>query len=334
MSRLGTNGQWGNQVVQYAFLRTWARRYGIDYEVPPWVGQHLYGFDDPPVSGPKLPDRHEQKHPSTNRGMFAHPILPDRGEFTGFDFTGYAQFHTSYYAQDREFINGLYSTLTPPAAEEYLPLVAKLRARGKTIIGIHLRYGDAGRMVYFLTPMLWVLRWLRENWLCFDAPVLFIATEEVEYAWPFERYNPVLVEDLGYRYAAAPPPLYTYPYDQENGTRRQMNFFGDWLLLQHCDVILGSGSSSYSFSAAWTGTRCREYWWPRMSLLGFEQIDPWDSEMSTMEHLDDYPGIPGVSRDSADRRWQRHWGTYKNKHPSIPEDPEEIKRWMTPPSQS
>ena len=50
MSRLGTHGQWGNQLIQYAFTRVYARRHHLRYQVPEWGGQYLYGFADPPIT--------------------------------------------------------------------------------------------------------------------------------------------------------------------------------------------------------------------------------------------------------------------------------------------
>jgi hypothetical protein len=44
---LGRLGKFGNQLIQYAFLRIYAHRHGLGVETPRWVGQKIYGFSDP-----------------------------------------------------------------------------------------------------------------------------------------------------------------------------------------------------------------------------------------------------------------------------------------------
>lgn len=60
ISTLGRNGRFGNSLLQYCFARTYAERVGARLETPPWVGQTLFGFADPPISC-ALPQLHESE---------------------------------------------------------------------------------------------------------------------------------------------------------------------------------------------------------------------------------------------------------------------------------
>lgn len=43
---LGQRGQFGNQLFQYAFLRTTAKRLGVEFYCPKWIGDELFNLDD------------------------------------------------------------------------------------------------------------------------------------------------------------------------------------------------------------------------------------------------------------------------------------------------
>jgi len=326
MSRLGTHGQFGNQVFQYAFIRTYARRHAISYQLPPWVGQYLFGHRDPPLTL-KFDPSIERLGPSRHELGYGMPIPPG-GEHVGRDWSGWGQYHTSWYRPDKDFIQSLFQiqeVLRPPLQAAW----QNLRSRGKTIVGLHLRRGDSGRAIFFFTPIVWCLRWLRENWPRLDEPVLFLATESLELKRFFAAYHVLTVEDLGIELKPEVPPAYVYPHRVGRDRVRQLDFLPDWWLLQQCPIVLAS-ESTFSFSAAWTGTACREFWRPRLLLRGFERLDPWDTETSPREHLDDFPGIPGTQIDS-NLEFPEAWKEFRPTYPSVPEDEAEIAKWMEPP---
>lgn len=299
MSRLGRMGRWGNQVFQYMFLRTYARRYNLDYCCPPWEGQRLFGLCDPPMHDPPLPQYNEQWDKNINHSSdtayqdaWSGADPPKDRAVVSRDYSGYCQFHTSYYVEDRSFIRKLF-TPTTEVQERMQPVLNELRGRGKTIIGLHMRRGDTGRAVFYLTPNQWYRNWLQENWKRFDNPVLFIASENLEDAEEFKNYNPVratnLLELKASRYA-----LYNYlQCDLSDPTPEAMDWFPDWYLLSNCDVLV-FGESTFSFSAAMLNPNLQEAWRSRLSLQRFEQVDPWNADPLCREHLDDYPGIPGT----------------------------------------
>jgi len=324
MERLGMFGQWGKQVVQYAFVRSYARDNKIDCEVPQWAGRYLFGFNDPePYQhiSPVLEETASGQHVVWGRR------LPPRGkEFINHDFIGWAQFDTNYYLPNKEFIQSLYAKPTEPQRSRVMLALDKLHKKGCTLIGLHLRRGDSGRTVYPLTPIGWCLQWLYSNWDRFDKPVLYIATEDSSLRAHFQGYNVAIAEDVGIHHVATPYPGHI-PYWNVPGRSRSTDFFPDWFILQQSDVVLAS-NSMFSMSAAWTSTANKETWRPKLSLQDFERIDPWNMrDFVNREHLDDYPGIPGTQLDDNPGY---NWLSFHPTTTSIPEQPETFEQWMKP----
>jgi len=50
MSKFGRFGRFGNQIFEYMFLKTYAKKHGLEVQIPPWVGNYLFGTDDPPTT--------------------------------------------------------------------------------------------------------------------------------------------------------------------------------------------------------------------------------------------------------------------------------------------
>ncbi len=295
LSRLGRMGRWGNQVFQYAFIRSYARTHGINYEVPRWIGQHLYGHDDPLLAN-TLPSYMEDREDGKYVAAQGYAFPPSGDAVVGHDFVGYAQFHTKYYQPNRDFIASLFQ-LTPDKQARFDAPVAQLRAKGKTVVGLHLRRGDTGRQIFYLTPNQWYLDWLNEYWPHLDDPVLFIATETPSDVEAFAEYNPVTSTGL---LSLTEDPYEFYNYllpDMRAPTSSSMDWFPDWYFLTQCD-ILAIGNSTFGFTAAMMAKRLCECWRSRLSTQRFELINPWDEWPLTREDLRDFPGIPGTWYDT------------------------------------
>lgn len=298
MKQLGRMGRWGNQIFQYAFLRTYAKKLGLSYQCPQWEGQRIFGFDDPPLNGASLPQLSERwniDHSSRSNYQDAwYPSIPPTGrDAINKDYCGYCQFHTSYYAPFKQFLQNTF-TIAPEVERRVLPILEKLRYRGKTLVGLHLRRGDTGRAIFYLTPNQWYLKWLEENWDRLDNPALFIASEDPKDIEDFRRYRPSCTSDFinlkAERYTS-----YNYlRCDLDNPLPASMDWFPDWYVLNHCDVLL-FGESTFSFTAALLNPSLREAWRSRLSLQSFEKINPWNTEPLAREHLDDHPNIPGTA---------------------------------------
>lgn len=292
MRCLGRQGRWGNQIFEYAFLRSYAHRYGLYYQCDRWVGQRLLGCSDPPIREqlPIYRETIESKLPA-HLEQLNLTFPPSGDEVRGHDFRGYAQFHTSYYNQDQRFIRDLF-TLSPVVAERIQPPVADLRSRGRVVIGLHMRRGDTGRLIFYLTPNQWYLEWLEKHWEGYDDPILFIASETPEDKEAFAEYHPVTSADL---LSLSDDPYRVYNYlkpDLTDPTPTSMDWFPDWYLLTQCDVLV-FGNSTFSFTAAMMNQNLQNgsAWRSRLSTQTFEVIDPWNEWPMVREDIRDYPGV-------------------------------------------
>ena len=289
MALLGKYGRFGNQLFQYAFLRTYAEQYNLTVQTAPWVGEDLFGISPAPVTVP-LPPYEER----TIEGSIYLPIPPIDDEVVGRDFQGYAQHHTSYYRQHRHFIQGLYQP-TATLRSQLQPALDRLRNLGKTRVGIHLRRGDYGRLIHYITPVQWYLDWLHEHWHTLEDPVLFIATEDRSLAKGFSDFDPVLAEDLGVNLKKDPLPAYTYlDFDMQAREPHQMDFYPDFWLLQNCEVLV-TPNSTFSFMAGMLNPHLKQFYRSHLPTQTFVQLDPWDADPLTNDRVEDYPHVHGIS---------------------------------------
>ncbi|NEP42738.1 MAG: FkbM family methyltransferase, partial [Okeania sp. SIO2H7] len=181
MSALGKTGNLGNQIFQYGFLQIYASENGFLVETPSWIGQKLFGRNDPPISE-ELPAVIEE----TNK--LSEARFPNSEEvFNNVDIGGEFLYHTKYYAPHQEYFCSLFE----PVGEVKEIVEAgweKLRSLGKTIIGLHLKNA----------PKEWYQNWLSGLWETLEERVLFIAQNDGEEMLleEFAEYNPVTVKDL------------------------------------------------------------------------------------------------------------------------------------------
>ncbi len=279
-------GRFGNQLFQYAALRVYARRYGLKLQTGSWVGEQLFGIPSSPITV-RLPRYTERRKVDDN------PCVPEGRELCGHDFHGYGQYHTSYFAPDRKWLCELYRPVGKLRQRMDEPL-RQLQHKGKTLIGLHLRRGDYGRLSFYFTPTLWYLTWLRKHWADYEEPVLFIATEDVELVEEFAAYNPVIATDLGVDLKAE--PLDNYPYlkhDLKDQDPIQLDFFPDWFLMSECAVIL-MPNSTFSMTAAMFSDQVRQVFRSDLPTQEFIEIDPWNCCPLTHDQAEDWKHVPGV----------------------------------------
>jgi len=91
MSCLGNVGRFANHVVQYMFLRTYARTHDLQAQTPRWIGNELFGCDDPPIERP-LP-LFEEMH-DKDPGQMVIPRLAE--PLRDVDVTGFFQYQSRY----------------------------------------------------------------------------------------------------------------------------------------------------------------------------------------------------------------------------------------------
>src|SRR6476469_1959610 len=263
-------GRLGNQIFLYAFLRTYAREHNLRVETPAWIGQYLFGHHDAPISQP-LPLVGEQAQPYK---LSESSILNAPEPLKNVDFHGYFQFHTQYHAQHKEYFQSLFKPL-PEVAAKVIEVLDRLRSKGKTVVGLHLRRGDY-RSVHTVVPYLtvapsgWYKEWLDGVWETLDEPVLFIASDEIEtVVGDFADYNPITVQDLGVEMPEAP-------------------FYPDFYILSQCDVLAIS-NSTFSFAASMLNERCKFFFRPNLRKQKLIPYDPWNSEPLLRDNPNDLP---------------------------------------------
>lgn len=164
MKTLGTNGRFANQLFQYAFLRFYAKRYGMRVETPTWDGQRLFGHADPSPSK----DLPTLKISCKEHWAALCAVQPP----VNVDLWGYFQ-ETEYYSADKDFFRSLFV----PIREAEL-LGDWTKTRGRKLIGLHLRYGDYGYGYFYETPLAWVRKVLSREWQRLERPLLYIATDD------------------------------------------------------------------------------------------------------------------------------------------------------------
>ena len=252
MSTLGKNGRFGNQIFQYAFLKIYAKEHHLRVETPEWIGQYLFGHKDPGISR-ELPVVVEK----TNDLEKAY-IPGVKEPFKNVDFWGYFQYHTQYYADNKDYFTSLFI----PGKDLLIKMQVgcdRLRSRGKTIVGLHLRRGDYGYGSYFVAPSEWYKEWLVDLWKTLDEPVLFIASDEVDKVLnDFADYNPVTVKDLDINLPEA-------------------DFYPDFYLLSQCDIVAIS-NSSFSFAACMLNEKATLFVRPQLEAKKLIPFDPWNSK--------------------------------------------------------
>lgn len=259
MSTLGRNGRFGNQIFQYAFLKIYGREHDLSIETPKWIGQYLFGHSDPSVSC-QLPQMREGTHD------FAESIISkSQTSFKGVDFEGYFQYHTKYYAPHKKYFRSLFQPI-PEIKEKMMEALSKLRSMGKTVVGLHLRRGDYRYGPWFLAPSEWYKEWLQNSWKSLEKPILFIASDEPETVRNyFAEYKPIIATDLN----AALPSAEFYP---------------DFYLLSHCDIVAIS-NSSFSFAACMLNENCKLFFRPHLTTEKLITFDPWNSSVLSYEEL-------------------------------------------------
>lgn len=245
-SRLGLDGRFGNQLLQYGFLRLYAERHGLTLETPEWLGRHLFDLDDP-LPGAPLPAIDEQRI----------DLAADRtGRFAQHDIHGYFCGDVSGWAAERE----RFRTLFRPgrhAAPIMDAALSQVRRAGRTLVAIHLRRGDYGWGPFWIAPTTWYLDWLSRIWSDLDKPVLFIATDDPETADAFRTYRPIIGRDL----PAAPEGI---------------EFLPDFHVLSQAD-ILATSNSTFSGVAALINPAANACFRPDRNMGALMQFAPWDA---------------------------------------------------------
>ena len=250
MRSLGTLGRFGNQLLQYSFLRMVAAAHGAEAVVPDWIGRDLFDLDDP------FP---EERLPRLAESETAIEAALDPGSgfvAAGRDLYGYYNLETRLFAPHRDLVRGLFR----PGAhirDRIEKAFGALSNRGGDIVAIHLRRGDFGQGKFWIAPEDWYLNWLDEIWPALDNPVLYVASDEPDIVQRFSAYNAVSAQDFG-------PAEYGIEYIE------------DFFMLTLADA-LATSNSTFSGMAALLNERARHFVRPDPAGDTLIPFDPWNT---------------------------------------------------------
>ena len=262
-SLLGQNGQFGNQLFQYAFTRLFAEKLQRGACVPKWAGSTLFALDDPPVVQ-VYPHHRDLTHKwdESQLNVYAADIPPC------LDISGYFQFHTSYYAPHKERIREWFSPTAEIEARFGTAMVAMVGHR--TLVCLQLRRGAGyGKGMFFITPDGVYLDWLATIWPTLENPVLYIATDDPAVVSAYAAFNPLTSADMGV-------------------SVQGFEFFTDFYVLMHARMLAISNSTF----GVWAAMLNRfydhaglddgmDYVRPRYSLTKLQPFDPWNCDPLT-----------------------------------------------------
>jgi hypothetical protein len=249
MRTLGANGRFGNQLLQYAFLKLYADQHNLVAQSYDWMGRDLFGFDDP-FPGERFPSLDESKvdlFASLNGSAPVH---------ANHDLIGYFCRHTAQWQDRASAFRALFQPR--PLVQDWLqPAMADLAARGRTLVGVHIRRGDFGSGPFWIAPTGWYLRWLETIWSGLDAPVLYIASDDPGVVAEFSAFGPVDARMLG---------------------AGRLDFYMDHYVLSQAHHLAIS-NSTFSFTAAMLNEKAQTFVRPEARLQALVPFDPWNAEV-------------------------------------------------------
>ena len=267
---IGSLGRFANQILQYIYLRTYARRVGATPLAPNWIGRHLFDLDDAPI------DRILKPMGETDRqltGAFAGTGRP----IADIDIRGFMQIPTADYAQERDWLQSLF-VLRPYWRRIVDDAEAAIRADGRTLIAVHVRLGDMSARL--ADPLPAIARLLEDLWPKLDRPVLYAASDDpARVMAALTAYRPKTDRDLW-----EPFPGVEYLVDHQ--------------MLARADVLIVA-PGTFSFTAAMLNQRANSFY----------RADPETGTVGSFDPWDDLPGAPANRRIAPDQDYRRKDGS-------------------------
>ncbi|EME30803.1 uncharacterized protein Gasu_18220 [Galdieria sulphuraria] len=293
MSGFGELGRFGNQVIQYMFLKCCAMVHQTSVQIPPWIGESLFCIRDSRIVRrfPAVVECSHMKANSTftdtfmnyikvsNNGRDVREVGPDillnkgchSDRLLNVDVWGWFQWHTSIYRPFRSFISNLFRV--KPDLKAFLDSeIEKKLCRldsSATLVGVHIRLGDykdiSASSFGYCAPTKWYLEWLDSIWPKLKNPVLFIASDEIDVVErDFALYNPKTCRSLGLE----------MPKDYQG---LGADFFPDWYILTQCN-ILAISNSTFSFTTCLLNQRENAKFYRAHYADRIVEISPWNTD--------------------------------------------------------
>ncbi|ALG75523.1 hypothetical protein VY88_28360 [Azospirillum thiophilum] len=263
-STLATHGRFAHNVLEYVLLRLYAETFGYRLETPDWVGGCYFDLDDPKPSGGLKPlsfGRHMLNDLVTGRRDDPRPDVDILSPLFLFEHR-------------EEWRERVQSWLRP--RPEWLthvdPVMQALKARGNTVVALHIRRGDFVWFRYTITETSWYVDWLKALWPTLDRPVLYIATDDPATIADFAEFGPVSLDHLvkdGLAKDGAVQPW------------TGLEFLQDFHVLMNADVLGVSAQSGYSQLAALLNRNARLFVEPDAAARRIRPYSPWTSPSGT-----------------------------------------------------
>jgi Tetratricopeptide repeat len=247
MTSLGSNGRFGNQLLQYAFTRIYAEEHSLGIEIPDWIGRDLYDLDDP------FPTRQRRFIDGRNLD-YANVLNNPERLLADCDLFGYCS--SDWWARpDRsEQFRALFRP-SPKLAPFIDRAMAHLQNAGRTLVAVHLRRGDYGREPFYIVPTQWYLDWLNEIWNDLDRPLLYIASDDSGIASEFAKYVPLDAHTVGIDIPGA-------------------EFYIDHYILSRAHYV-ATANSTFSTTAAMLNREAVSFLRPERSVQRLVAYNPW-----------------------------------------------------------
>ena len=285
MSSLGDLGRFGNQLLQYAFLKVCAKKSNSRMECSSWIGQTLFGLEDAPISK-RLPLAVEKSYYGPNLFDYIPEFIPYieklshqnsfripgeeiiESDLTNVDLWGFFQVHTHYLQPYKEEIRSWFEPVSD-LKSALLDGLEILRSEGKTIVGVHIRRGDfySVPMAGFtlVVPSKWWCEWLESIWDELENPVLFLCSDDLDNVIDdFKQFSPITYKDLNIQLPERMKDL-------------DIGFYIDFYLFSNCDIA-GISNSIFSFTACMLNERGTKFFRPTWNFSEkFAEFDPWNS---------------------------------------------------------
>jgi FkbM family methyltransferase len=253
-SNIGNMGRFGNQIFQYAFLRSYADDLGFSFQNSKWIGDQIFnvkaGIDN---SGKGL-----RKILQSQYGTENCDILNCTDRLANADINGYFQYDMKIHSLHKE---GLLKDFSFKG--DYLKranhIASVLEAQKGITVGLHLRRGDYGTGIFYIAPNRWYLEWLEKLKEKHNSMTIFIASDDLGLVLKdFTNYNVITASEFG-KDASIP------------------DFFDDFAALTLCKRLAIS-NSTFSFAAALFNTQADEFLRPDLQNKSLVSFDPWTSE--------------------------------------------------------
>lgn len=258
-STLATHGRFAHNVLEYVLLRLYAEKFGYRLETPDWVGGYYFDLDDPKPSGGLKPMHFARR--------ILNDLLTGRRDDPRPDVDILSPLFL--FEHRAEWRTRVQSWLRPrPDWLPYVdPVMQALKARGNTVVALHIRRGDFVWFRYTITETSWYVDWLKALWPTLDRPVLYIATDDLATIADFAEFAPVSLDDLAKDGAVQP--------------WQGLEFLQDFHVLMTADVLGVSAQSGYSQLAALLNRNARLFVEPDAAAGRIRPYSPWTSSSGT-----------------------------------------------------